>query len=50
MTRYRPPYPEEFKRRLVKLVRAGRTPGVLAQEFEPSSESIRQWAKQAHHR
>jgi transposase len=32
---------------MVELVRAGRTPGELAREFEPSSESIRNWAKQA---
>jgi len=47
MTRYRTPYPEAFKARMVELVCAGRTPGELAREFEPSSESIRQWAKQA---
>lgn len=47
MTRHRAPYPEEFKRRMVELVRAGRSPTELAREFEPSSESIRLWAKQA---
>ena len=31
---------------MVELVRAGRTPRELAEEFEPSSESIRQWAEQ----
>ena len=44
---WHPPYSEEFKARMVELVRAGRTPAELAEEFEPSSESIRQWAKQA---
>lgn len=47
MGNYHRPYPEEFKARMVGLVRAGRTPTELAREFEPSSESIRQWAKQA---
>lgn len=45
MPRTHPPYPEEFKRRMVELVRAGRSPTELAREFEPSVESIRQWAK-----
>jgi len=47
MPRNRPPYPPEFRQQLVELVRAGRTPVELAREFEPSSESIRQWVKQA---
>jgi transposase len=32
---------------MVALVRAGRTPEELAEEFEPSAESIRQWVKRA---
>jgi transposase len=32
---------------MVELVRAGRTPNELAQEFEPTAESIRNWVKQA---
>lgn len=47
MPRNRPPYPPEFRQQMVELVRAGRTPVELAREFEPSSESIRQWVKQA---
>ena len=35
------------RRQMVELVRAGRTPGELAKEFEPSSESIRNWVRQA---
>lgn len=42
-----PPYPDEFKRRMVELVRAGRSPQQLAQEFEPSAQAIRNWVKQA---
>jgi transposase len=41
------PYPEEFRRQLIELVRAGRNPYELAREFEPSAEAIRNWAKQA---
>jgi len=32
---------------MVELVRAGRTPNELAEEFEPTAESIRNWVKQA---
>ena len=45
--RHRSPYPPEFRRRLVELVRAGRTPESLAKEFEPSAPSIRSWVRQA---
>lgn len=45
--RHRAPYATEFRRRMVELVRAGRDPEQLAQEFEPSAESIRNWVKQA---
>lgn len=41
------PYPAEFRRRMVELVRAGRTAEELSREFEPSAESIRDWARQA---
>ena len=39
-------YPPEFKRRMVELVRAGRSPEELAKEFEPSPNTIRKWAIQ----
>jgi transposase len=29
------------------MVRAGRTPGSLARQFEPSAEAIRNWIRQA---
>ena len=35
------PYPPEFKRQMIELVLAGRTPRELAQEFEPRYETIR---------
>ena len=40
-------YPPEFKRRMVELVRAGRSPEELAKEFDPSPNTIRKWATQA---
>src|ERR1700689_1279809 len=45
--RYRTPYPPEFRKRMVELVRAGRTPHSLAQEFEATAQSIRNWTRQA---
>ena len=47
MPRTRGPYPPEFRQQIIELVRAGRTPEELAEEFEPSAESIRNWVKQA---
>ena len=47
MPRTRPRYPREFRRQMVELVRAGRTPHELAQEFEPCYETIRAWVQQA---
>jgi len=40
-------YPAEFRARMVELIRSGRTPGELAREFEPSSQAIRNWVRQA---
>ena len=41
------PYPPEFRRQMVELVRAGRTPEELSKEFEPSGQAIRNWVIQA---
>ena len=41
-----PPYPPEFRRRMVELVHAGRGPEELAREFEPSAQTIRNWVAQ----
>ncbi len=38
-------YPEEYKRHLLDLVREGRTPEQLAQEYEPSARTIRNWLR-----
>ena len=47
MPKTRRPYPAEFRAEMVRLVRAGRTPGELSREFEPSEETIRNWVNQA---
>ena len=47
MPRSRPPYPPEFRRQMVELVRGGRTPEELAKEFEPTAQSIGNWVRQA---
>ncbi len=40
------PYAPEFRRRLIELVRKGRTPEELGRQFEPSAQAIRNWVKQ----
>ena len=47
MPKSHPPYPPEFRRRMVELVRAGREPEELARRFEPSAQAIRNWLAQA---
>ena len=47
MPKTHPPYPPEFRRQMVELVRSGRTPGELAREFECSDQTIRNWVRQA---
>ena len=42
-----PRYPAELRRRLVKMVRSGRSPEELGQKFEPSAQAIRNWVRQA---
>jgi transposase len=47
MPRNRPPYPPEYRQKMVDLVRGGRTPEELSREFEPSAQSIWNWVRQA---
>jgi transposase len=47
MAKTRLPYAAEFRRQMVELVRAGRTPEELASEFEPTDQSIRNWVAQS---
>jgi len=47
MPKSRPPYPPEFRQRIIDLVRKGCTPEELARQFEPSAQAIRNWVRQA---
>ena len=46
MARTRKRYAKEFRQRMVELVRAGRSAEELAKEFEPTANTIRNWATQ----
>ena len=41
------PYTPEYRRRMVELVRSGRSPDSVAEEYEPSGQSILNWDRQA---
>jgi transposase len=43
----RPPYPAEFRHRIVELARAGRSPESLAREFKVTGQSIRNWLRRS---
>jgi len=43
MAKTRRAYPSEFRRQMVEVVGAGRTPEELARKFEPTAQSIRNW-------
>ena len=47
MPKTRPPYSPEFRRQMVELVGAGRSPEDLSREFEPTAQSISTWVAQA---
>ena len=47
MAKTHPPYPDEFRQRMIELVQAGRTPVELSREFECSAQAIRNWVRQA---
>ena len=47
MPRTHLPYTPEFRRRMVELVRSARSPESLAEEYEPSAPSIRNWVSGA---
>jgi transposase len=47
MPKSHPPYPPEYRQRLIELVRAGHTPEELARKFEPTAQAIRNWVVQA---
>ncbi|MGI4940797.1 MAG: transposase [Janthinobacterium lividum] len=47
MPRTRPPYSPEFRRQMIDLVRARRSPENLSREFEPTAQSIGAWVASA---
>ena len=47
MPRSKPPYPPEFRRQAVALVRNGRNAYEVGRELGVSGESIRNWVRQA---
>ena len=47
MPKSHPPYPPEYRRRMIEMVRSGISPEVLARKFEPTAQAIRNWVAQA---
>ena len=47
MPKARVPYPAEFRQKIVELYRAGRSITELAEQFEPSDQTIRNWIAKA---
>ena len=45
MPRTRPPYPEEFRREAVELVRGGRSLADVAKSLGVSQQTLRTWSK-----
>lgn len=46
MSKRKSRYPADYRRQLIELVRSGRSIGELAEEFEPSEQTIRNWVAQ----
>ncbi len=47
MPRFKPPYPPEFRSKVVELARSGRTLSSLAKEFAVTDVTLRSWIRQA---
>jgi transposase-like protein len=47
MPKPKPPYPAEYRQRILGLARQGRSAWSLAREFEPTGTTIRSWIRQA---
>jgi transposase len=47
MPKTKPPYPAAFKRQIVELAMAGRTPAELSREFGDSGQSVTAWVARA---
>lgn len=46
MPKTRPPYPPEFRREAVQLLRSGRSPRELAERLGVSEQTLRNWRRQ----
>ncbi len=46
MPKSKPPYPPDFRARIVELARSGRTVRSLAREFNVTDTTIRSWVRQ----
>ena len=46
MPKTRPPYPEEFRREALQMLRAGRSPRELAEALGVSEQTLRNWRRQ----
>src|SRR5579863_7625762 len=46
MPKSRPPYPEEFRREAVQMVRSGRKVSEVAEALGVTEQSLRNWVKQ----
>ena len=46
MPKTRPPYPEQFRREAIELLRQGRTPAELAASLGVSAQTLRNWRRQ----
>ena len=47
MPKSKPPYPDEFRARVIELARSGRTHRSLSREFGVTDTTIRSWLRQA---
>nr|BDT37556.1 IS3 family transposase [Myxococcus sp. MH1] len=47
MPKPKPPYPPEFRARIVELAKAGRTTSSLAEEFHVTDTTVRNWVRQS---
>ena len=46
MGKHQPPYPPEYRKRILELVRSGRKVSELSKEFGVTDQTIRNWMKQ----
>lgn len=47
MPKPKPPYPDEFRRKMIELARSGRTHESLSREFKVTTTTIRNWLRLA---